>query len=57
VDSKKVTLSDILYEYLGKPSSLEEAAERAQESLSPRGRELLRELQLRRPVRGEPPKS
>lgn len=57
MDSKKVTLSDILYEYLGKPSSLEEAAERAQESLSPRGRELLRELQLRRPVRGEPPKS
>lgn len=45
---QKCTLSDILYEYLGRPRDFREAAERMRDYLTPKEQEQLRELQARR---------
>jgi len=39
---KKVTLADILHEYLGQPKTLREASERMQKKLTPKEQEALR---------------
>lgn len=44
---QKCTLTDVLYEYLGRPKTLREASDRMQEQLTPKERELLRDLQDR----------
>jgi hypothetical protein len=41
MSERKVTLADVIHEYLGKPRTLAEANERMQERLSPRERDML----------------
>jgi hypothetical protein len=45
---EKVTLGDIMHEYLGSPRSLAEASKRMVERLTPKERKLLEQLQAQR---------
>ncbi len=45
----KVSLADVLYEYLGQPQTAQETQERVREQLSDKERELVRELFANKP--------
>lgn len=50
-DEGTVTLADIMYEYLGRPKTLQEVEERMAEQLTPKERRLIEKLPLERVVK------